>query len=83
MMEETARSNNGGRIPPQDIVAEKSLLGAAMISENVISEVLSIVRPLDFYDKRHQIIYETMLNLYDRHKPIDLLTLTSELRAVR
>ena len=56
MMEETARSNNGGRIPPQDIVAEKSLLGAAMISENVISEVLSIVRPLDFYDKRHQII---------------------------
>lgn len=81
MMEETARSNNGGRIPPQDIVAEKSLLGAAMISENVISEVLSIVRPLDFYDKRHQIIYETMLNLYDRHKPIDLLTLTSELKA--
>ncbi|MBQ3348318.1 replicative DNA helicase [Candidatus Saccharibacteria bacterium] len=80
-MEETARSNNGGRIPPQDIVAEKSLLGAAMISENVISEVLSIVRPLDFYDKRHQIIYETMLNLYDRHKPIDLLTLTSELKA--
>ena len=81
MMEETARSNNGGRIPPQDIVAEKSLLGAAMISENVISEVLSIVRPLDFYYNRHQIIYETMLNLYDRHKPIDLLTLTSELKA--
>lgn len=85
MMEETTRSNgNGdksGRVPPQDVTAEKSLLGAVMISENAITEVLSIVRPNDFYDEKHQIIYEAILNLYDQHKPIDLLTLTAALKA--
>lgn len=84
MMEETTRSNgNGGRsgrVPPQDVTAEKSLLGAVMISENAITEVLSIVRPSDFYDEKHQVIYAAMLNLYDQHKPIDLLTLTNALK---
>ncbi|MBQ9017956.1 replicative DNA helicase [Candidatus Saccharibacteria bacterium] len=82
-MEETTRSKNGGRVPPQDIMAEKSLLGAVMISGNAITDVLSIVRPNDFYDDKHQIIYEAMLNLYDQHKPIDLLTLTSELKTTK
>ena len=82
-MKETTRSKNGGRVPPQDIMAEKSLLGAVMISGNAITDVLSIVRPNDFYDDKHQIIYEAMLNLYDQHKPIDLLTLTSELKTTK
>lgn len=81
MMEETTRSNSGGRVPPQDIVAEKSLLGAVMISENAITDVLSIVRPGDFYDEKHQTIYEAMLSLYDQHRPIDLLTLTAALKS--
>lgn len=80
MMEETTRSNRSGRIPPQDIVAEKSLLGAVMISEKALTDVLNIVRPNDFYDEKHQIIYKTMLDLYDQHQPIDLLTITSELK---
>ena len=79
MMEETTRSNRS-RIPPQDIVAEKSLLGAVMISEKALTDVLNIVRPSDFYDEKHQIIYKTMLDLYDQHQPIDLLTITSELK---
>lgn len=83
MMEEEARSNKSGRVPPQDIVAEKSLLGAIMIAENAITEVLNIVRPSDFYESRHQTIYEAMINLYDRHKPIDLLTLTAELKSIK
>lgn len=84
MMEETVRSSGGsgqsGRMPPQDVVAEKSLLGAIMISENAITDALNIVRPGDFYDEKHQVIYEAMLNLYDQHKPVDLLTLTAALR---
>lgn len=84
MMEEEVRSRgNGGRIPPHDEVAEKSLLGAIMISENAISDALGVVRPSDFYEKRHQIIYDAMLNLYDQHKPIDLLTLTAELKSLK
>ncbi|MBR3115966.1 replicative DNA helicase [Candidatus Saccharibacteria bacterium] len=81
-MEEVARSkSDGGRVPPQDIVAEKSVLGAVMIQDDVLPEILTILKPRDFYEKRHEIIFSAMQNLYDQHKPIDLLTLTSELKA--
>ncbi len=81
-MEDTTRSSgNGGRVPPQDIVAEKSLLGAIMLSDDIMAEILTLLRPDDFYEVRHQIIFKSMSDLYDRHKPIDLLTLTAELRA--
>ena len=82
MMEEEARSStSGGRVPPQDVAAEKSLLGAIMLSGNVMPEVLAILKPRDFYEKRHEIIFEAMSQLYDQHKPIDLLTLTNELKS--
>ena len=80
-MEEVTRSKDGGRIPPQDIVAEKSLLGAIMLSDGALPEILTILRPADFYETRHQEIFQAMVELYDQHRPIDLLTLTSELKA--
>lgn len=80
-MQEVTHSKNDGRIPPQDIIAEKSLLGAIMISDSVMAEILTILRPRDFYEKRHEIIFDAMSGLYDQHKPIDLLTLTSELKS--
>ena len=79
MTEEKHHSTNG-KTPPQDLVAEKSLLGAIMLSDDVMAEILTIIRPEDFYDERHQIIYRAMISLYDQHKPIDLLTLTSQLK---
>ena len=82
-MSEVAHSKNDGRVPPQDVTAEKSLLGAIMIDENVLPEVITIVRAGDFYEARHQTIFEAMVNLYDAHKPIDLLTLTNELKALK
>ena len=81
MMEEVAHSKTDGRVPPQDITAEKSLLGAIMISDGTLPEILTILKPNDFYDQRHQIIFQAMMNIYDQHKPIDLLTLTSELKS--
>lgn len=82
MIEEAARSSkDGGRVPPQDIEAEKSLLGAILISDAVMPEILTILKPRDFYDKRHEIIFDAMMRLYDQHKPIDLLTLTTELKS--
>lgn len=78
--EVTHSKDNGGRVPPQDIVAEKSLLGALMISNDALPEVLTILRPRDFYEQRHQTIFQSMLDLYDRHQPVDLLTLTAELK---
>lgn len=81
-MEEKSHSKDG-KIPPQDIVAEKSLLGAILLSDEVLPEILTILRPTDFYEETHQIIYKTMGSLYDQHKPIDLLTLTAELKATK
>ncbi len=83
MTEEVTHSNSSGRVPPQDTVAEKSLLGAVMISDGVLPEVLNIIRPKDFYEERHQIIFDAMMNLYDQHRPIDLLTLTAELKTLK
>lgn len=69
-----------GRIPPQDIEAEKSLIGALLLSDTIFPDVLERLKVDDFYDKTHQIIYQGMINLYNKHRPIDLLTLTSELK---
>ena len=62
-MKEETRSNNGGRIPPQDVVAEKSLIGAILISNDALPEILNIIKPRDFYEKRHQIIF-SRLSIY-------------------
>ncbi|MBS7346238.1 MAG: replicative DNA helicase [Candidatus Sacchiramonaceae bacterium] len=69
-----------GKIPPQNIDAEKSLLGAILIDEEVLADVAEITKVIDFYDKRHSIIYDGMIRLYERHSPVDLLTLTDELK---
>ena len=69
-----------GKIPPQNLDAEMSLLGAILIDDEVITDASEIVAAKDFYDKRHQAIYSGMMRLYERHKPIDLLTLTDELK---
>ena len=62
------------RIPPQDLDAERSLLGAILMSEEKLADVTTIVRPKDFYDERHQHIYNAMWSLYERRRPVDLLT---------
>lgn len=69
-----------GKIPPQNIDAEMSLLGAVLIDEEKLADVTEHVAPKDFYDKRHASIFGAMLRLYERHRPVDLLTLTDELR---
>ena len=80
-MPEVTHSKDSGRVPPQDINAEKSLLGAILISDKVLPEILAIIKPNDFYDDKHKTIFAAMSDLYDRHMPIDLVTLTSELRS--
>lgn len=69
-----------GRIPPQNIDAEMSLLGAILINDEAVADASEIVGAKDFYDKRHQLIFDAMMRLYEHHKPIDLLTLTDELK---
>jgi replicative DNA helicase len=69
-----------GKIPPQNVDAEKSLLGAVLIDEETLADISEHVTVKDFYDKRHSIIYGGMMSLYEKHHPVDLLTLTDELK---
>jgi replicative DNA helicase len=68
------------KIPPQNVDAEMSLVGAVLIDEDVLADVSEIVKAHDFYDKRHATIYDAMMNLFEHHKPVDLLTLTDQLK---
>lgn len=81
MEEETRSKTSGGRIPPQDVVAEKSLLGAIMLSNDTLPDILMLIKPRDFYEEKHRIIFQAIVDLYDKHQPVDLLTLTSELKS--
>ena len=81
MEEETRSKTSGGRVPPQDVVAEKSLLGAIMLSNDTLPDILMLIKPRDFYEEKHRIIFQAIVDLYDKHQPVDLLTLTSELKS--
>lgn len=69
-----------GKVPPQNVDAEMSLLGAVLIDEETLADVSEHVTPKDFYDKRHGLIFGGMMRLYEHHRPVDLLTLTDELK---
>lgn len=69
-----------GKVPPQNLDAEMSLLGAVLIDEETLADISEHVKQHDFYDKRHGLIYDAMMRLYEKHKPVDLLTLTEELK---
>lgn len=56
-----------------------SLLGAILIDEEVLADISDKLNSQDFYDKRHVLIFAAMLRLYERHRPVDLLTLSDEL----
>lgn len=69
------------KVPPQNTEAEASLLGAILIDPDAIVKVADQITASDFYDQRHQHIYQAMKSLYDRHKPIDVLTLSDQLKS--
>ncbi len=67
------------RIPPHNLEAEQSLLGALLIDKEAMLKIADVLRPEDFYRDAHRLIYEAMLELYERHDPIDLLALGNRL----
>jgi replicative DNA helicase len=71
----------GGRVPPHNLEAERSVLGAILLSNESIHRVIEIgLEPRDFYRETHQKIFEVLLFLSERGEPVDLVTLTSALR---
>ncbi|MFA5129634.1 MAG: replicative DNA helicase [Patescibacteria group bacterium] len=66
---------NEGRLTPQNLEAEQSLLGSILLDKDALIRVGDAVTEDDFYDDKHRTIFEAMLDLYRRHEPIDLLSL--------
>ncbi len=71
------KSVTGGRIPPHNNEAEQSVLGSILLKEKAFTSVLDILSPSDFYRKAHQIIFEAMIDLFQKSEPQDLVTLTN------
>lgn len=68
------------RVPPQNIEAERTVIGGILIDKNAIFRVADILEPADFYMPAHERIYEGILELYSKNQPIDVLTLTNLLK---
>ncbi len=68
-----------GKLPPQSLETESSLLGCLLIDKDAIIKVMDILRPEDFYKDSNAIIFSAMMDLYIHHEPIDILTLTGKL----
>lgn len=69
------------KLPPQNIEAEQSVLGAILIDNDAMNKVLEILGEKDFYRETHRLIFFSMIELYEKNHPIDLVTLTDHLRS--
>lgn len=67
------------RLPPQNIEAEQSVLGAILLENAALSSVIEILAPEDFYKSSHKKIFLAMRELYEKNEPIDLITLTEQM----
>ncbi|MDE5744594.1 MAG: replicative DNA helicase, partial [Paramuribaculum sp.] len=70
----------GGRIPPRDKDLEEAVLGALMLEKDAYTIVCDILKPECFYEPAHSKIYEAVQHLGAAQKPIDMLTVTEQLR---
>ncbi len=71
------------RVPPHDTQVEISVLGSILIDPDAIVEVIDFLKPEHFYQENHQAIYSAMMSLYEKHQPIDLVTLTAQLKKAK
>ena len=67
------------RTPPQDLVAEQSVLGGMLLSKDAIGEVVEVLRSRDFYRPAHELIFDVIIDLYGHGEPADPVTVSAEL----
>ena len=68
------------KIPPHSLEAERAVLGAILLERESLPKAVELLRPSDFYKEGHRKIFDTMIALFERNDPVDLLTLSEELR---
>jgi len=67
------------KIPPQNLEAEKSLIGSILLDKDAMIKIADMVDIEDFYKRAHSDIFETMVELYNKNEPIDVLTMSNRL----
>ncbi|KAF0201851.1 MAG: replicative DNA [Bacteroidetes bacterium] len=69
-----------GKIPPQALDLEEAVLGAIMLEKDALAAIIDVIRPDAFYKDAHQIIFQSISRLFTKGEPIDILTVTNELK---
>ena len=73
--------NTLGKIPPQNIEAEQSVLGCMLLDKEVVPIIAEILKPEDFYREDHKVIFESIMDLFERAEPVDLITVSDQLKS--
>jgi len=81
IMAEPVAKAAADRLPPQNLEAEAAVLGSLLLDNRRIADVAQALRKGDFYSPDHQIIYETVVDLFDKGHPVDLVLLSDALRS--
>ena len=83
----TSRRNIGlaneldlGKLPPQALDLEESVLGALMLEKDALTDVIDILKPDNFYKDANKEIYNAIIDLFNNSEPVDLLTVTNQLK---
>jgi replicative DNA helicase len=74
-----AKEKEFEKLPPQSIEAEQAILGSLLLDKKAIVKIADIIKPEDFYRDVHKMIYETMLELFEKNEPIDIMTVSNRL----
>jgi replicative DNA helicase len=70
-----------GRIPPQNVEAEQSAIGAMLLDKEAIPVIMEILKSEDFYREDHKEIFEAVMDLFDKGEPVDLITVSEQLKS--
>ncbi|MFA5830414.1 MAG: replicative DNA helicase [Candidatus Paceibacterota bacterium] len=74
------KQNSAFRVPPQSIESEKALLGSIMLRPEALYDIMDVLKHESFYAEKHRIIFNAIMDLFNKHEPIDLLTLSNVLK---
>ncbi|MEP4027706.1 MAG: DnaB-like helicase N-terminal domain-containing protein, partial [Nonlabens ulvanivorans] len=69
-----------GKMQPQAVDIEETVLGALMLEKDALTTVIDILKPQSFYDDRHSKVYEAIVQLFNKSEPVDIMTVTAQLR---
>lgn len=76
----TFQAQHFGKMPPQAVDLEEAVLGALMLEKDALTSVIDILNPESFYKDSHRMIFQSIRRLFERSEPIDILTVTNDLK---